>query len=181
MDLARPSVGLPECAGAAPYPARAIIWCLNGPYPERQARRVVGCALDVGGLTSQADDVALAASELVTNARRHAPGPYELRVYFDRTSVKVAVLDGGTDHAELARKLGQAALNEPVDGESGRGLQLVTGLFPGCWGTEATTTCTGSTPAKQAWITVTKPCLIAAGNADWPQPEALSLIALGIR
>ena len=42
-------------------------------------------------------------------------------------------------------------------GESGRGLQIVTGLFPGSYGVEPTVTCTGRTPAKQVWIEIECP------------------------
>ena len=71
--------------------------------------------------------------------------------------VKIAVMDGGGDHAELGRRLLQAAGGELADGESGRGLQIVTGLFPGSCGAEPTSTCTGLTPAKQVWIVIERP------------------------
>jgi hypothetical protein len=78
--------------------------------------------------------------------------------------VKIAVLDRGEDHHELALRMARAAAAGPLggesdcesdgesDGESGRGLQIVTSLFPGAWGAEPVATCTGVTPAKQAWF-----------------------------
>jgi hypothetical protein len=99
-------------------------------------------------------DVEAAVNELVTNAHQHAPGPYELRVYFGPAEVKIAVMDSGGDHTALARRLLQAATTDVFDGESGRGLQIVTGLFPGAWGAEAVASCLGLTPAKQVWIAV---------------------------
>ena len=102
-------------------------------------------------------DVELAVHELVANARLHAPGPYELRILLGRGSMKIAVMDGGGDHAELERGLLRAASGGLGDGESGRGLQIVTGLFPGSCGVEPTATCTGLTPAKQVWIEIERP------------------------
>lgn len=125
----------------------AIVRCLSGPQPEHRARRIVADALAAAGVKAELPDVELAVNELVTNARQHVPGPYELRIVFERASVKVAVVDGGADHAEPARRLLDAAAGGVADGESGRGLQIVTGLFPGSWGTGPAATCTGLTPA----------------------------------
>ena len=131
-----------------------IIRCLRGPQPERQARRLAACVLRRAGASCDVSDVETAVNELVTNARQHAPGPYELRIYIAPAGVKVAVMDSGGDHIALTRLLAQAATTEAFDGESGRGLQIVTGLFAGSWGTEAVASCMGLTPAKQVWITV---------------------------
>ena len=151
-DLA--AVALGDLAGHARY---AIIRCLHGPRPEHRARRLVVNILADGGTVARLPDVELAVHELVANARLHAPGPYELRILLGRGSVKIAVMDGGGDHAELESRLLRAASGEPADGESGRGLQIVTGLFPGSCGVEPTATCTGMTPAKQVWIEIECP------------------------
>jgi hypothetical protein len=149
---------MPPRIGAPPgHESQVIIRCLHGPRPEHRARRLVTDALAEAGIPNELPDVEVAVNELVSNARLHAPGPYELRVTLDRSSVKVAVLDSGADHLQLKRKLLQAAAGELADGESGRGLQIVTGLFPGAWGTEPSSTCTGRTPAKQVWITIALP------------------------
>ncbi|MGH3156812.1 MAG: ATP-binding protein [Streptosporangiaceae bacterium] len=137
-------------------PAPAIIRCLHGPQPERRARRVVTDVMTALGITTDLPDLELVVHELVANARQHAPGPYELRIFIGFTSVKIAVLDGGADHTRVARKLGQAAGGVLTDGESGRGLQIVTGLFR-CWGAESAATCTGMTPAKQVWVAMPRP------------------------
>jgi len=135
----------------------AIIRCLHGPRPEHRARRLVVSILAGAGVLTRLPEVELAVHELVANARLHAPGPYELRILLARDFVKIAVMDGGDDHAELERRLLRAASAGPADGESGRGLQIVTGLFPGSYGAEPTSTCTGLTPAKQAWIAIERP------------------------
>ena len=134
-----------------------IIRCLHGPRPEHRARRLVVSILAGAGVLTRLPEVELAVHELVANARLHAPGPYELRILLARDFVKIAVMDGGDDHAELERRLLRAASAGPADGESGRGLQIVTGLFPGSYGAEPTSTCTGLTPAKQAWIAIERP------------------------
>jgi len=141
-------VGLPGCA------ERTIIRCLHGPQPEHRARRLTACVLRRAGASCDVSDAETAVNELVTNARQHAPGPYELRIYIAPAGVKVAVMDSGGDHIALTRRLAQAATADAFDGESGRGLQIVTGLFPGSWGAEAVASCTGLTPAKQVWISV---------------------------
>jgi hypothetical protein len=146
---------VPPAVACSPGHVRyAIIRCLHGARPEHRARRVVVNVLAATGLEGELADVETAVNEMATNALRHAPGPYELRIVLGCQSVKVAVVDGGADHDELARKLLRAAAPELTDGESGRGLQIVTRLFPGSWGVGPTTTCTGLTPAKQVWIMI---------------------------
>lgn len=148
---------VPPAIGNSGHHGQVFIRCLHGPRPERRARRLVTEVLAGAGVQAELPDVELAVGELVTNARLYAPGPYELRILFDRAFVKIAVMDSGADHAELARKFRQAAAGGAADGESGRGLQIVTGLFPGSCGTEPASTCTGRTPAKQVWIMIARP------------------------
>ena len=156
----------PVAGNLTDQPRHAIIRCLYGPQPERMARRLVTDVLAGSGVIADLPDVELAVNELVTNARQHAPGPYELRIYRCRASVKVAVMDSGADHAELAQKLLEAASGGMADGASGRGLQIVTGLFPGSWGIEPASTCTGLTPAKQIWIIVARSAQARPGIAS---------------
>jgi hypothetical protein len=146
--------------GNADRSGQVIIRCLHGAHPEHRARRLVADILRQVGAVSDLPEVELAVSELVTNARQHAPRPYELRIFVTCTLVKIAVMDGGADHDALARRLVQAAAGVPADGESGRGLQIVTGLFPGSWGAEPVITCTGLSPAKQAWIAVPRSAVL---------------------
>ncbi|HLX51967.1 MAG TPA: ATP-binding protein [Streptosporangiaceae bacterium] len=146
-------------------PAQTITHRLDGPRPEHLARRVVTDVMTELGLIADLPDVELVINELVTNARQHAPGPYELRIFIECTTVKIAVLDGGADHAGIEHKLARAAQGAPTDAESGRGLQIVTGMFPGAWGAEPTVTCAGRTPAKQVWITMPRPTPDSPGQA----------------
>ncbi|GLZ09626.1 hypothetical protein Acsp03_70920 [Actinomadura sp. NBRC 104412] len=132
---------------------QVIVRCLHEPEPEHHARDMVVGILSRLGL-GKVFETELAVNELVTNARQHAPGPYELRVYLGATGITIAVVDGGDNHAEVAQRLLQAARERPTTEENGRGLQLVAGLFPGRCGAGPTTTCIGLTPAKQLWITV---------------------------
>jgi hypothetical protein len=162
---------LPALAvGGVPQEARqAIIRCLHGAQPEHRARRVVAYVLARAGISNELHDAEVAVNELVTNARQHAPGPYELRIFIGRAEVKIAVMDSGNDCHDLARRMVQAAAAGPLDGESGRGLQIVTSLFPGSWGAEPAATCTGLTPAKQVWITIPRPASPMAGTARDPR------------
>jgi len=130
----------------------AIVRPLCGTRPERRAREVLEEVLAWLGHKGEAFEAGLAVSELVSNARLHAPPPCELHVYPSVSGVKIAVVDGGDDYVELAHRLAQTQAGRATRGESGRGLQLVAGLFPGRWGVGPATTCTGLSPAKQIWI-----------------------------
>jgi anti-sigma regulatory factor (Ser/Thr protein kinase) len=134
----------------------AIVRCLYGPEPEHRARDVIAKALTWLGLGKHGFDAELAVGELATNARKHAPPPYELRVYVSKAVVKIAIVDGGVDHSELAGRLAGTTTGQPTECESGRGLQLVTGLFHNRCGAELTTTCTGLGPVKQVWIALSR-------------------------
>lgn len=150
---AHPSATAGNSLGAARY---ALVRCLYGPRPEWRARHLVADVLATAGVSAELSEVELAVHEMVSNARQHAPGPYELRIAFDRGVVHIAVLDCGADHVELGRKLARAAAARLTEDESGRGLQIVTGLFPDRWGAGPASTCTGLTPAKQVWITISQ-------------------------
>jgi hypothetical protein len=155
QEAAGPPAG--GSGGAGGHAGRVTIRCLHGRQPEHRARQIVADVLAGAGLAGELPDAELAVSELVTNARQHAPGPYELRIYVDPAAVKIAVMDGGADHIDVARKLVRAAAGLASGGESGRGLQIVTGLFPGSWGAEPAVACTGLAPAKQVWIMLPRP------------------------
>jgi anti-sigma regulatory factor (Ser/Thr protein kinase) len=142
--------------------------CLHGPQPEYRARQVVSGVLTHLGMDKELGDVEQAIQELVTNARKHAPRPYELRIYISYPAashpvVTVAVVDGGTDHAAVTRRLAEAAAGVPSLEESGRGLQMVTALFPGSCGAGPALTCPGRVAAKQVWISTPLPGQLAAG------------------
>jgi anti-sigma regulatory factor (Ser/Thr protein kinase) len=81
---------------------------------------------------STVEDVALAVSELVTNAVRHGDGRIELRIEVTDRSVKGEVIDGGGGFEYEMRSLG-------FDEVGRRGLQIV-GELSEQWGIHEGTT-----------------------------------------
>ncbi len=96
----------------------------------RAAREFVGDALTDQGFEGDSDVVLLLASELVTNAVRHAATPFEITVDVADDGVRVAVADGDVDHQPKVRHPGPEDTN-------GRGLLLVDELAAG-WGSDMT-------------------------------------------
>jgi hypothetical protein len=80
--LVPPGTGAPSS-----YATRAIVRCLHRSQPEHRARRLMTKVLAKAGVVNELRDVEVAVNELVTNARQHAPGPYDLRIVFQRYSV----------------------------------------------------------------------------------------------
>jgi hypothetical protein len=146
----------------------AIVRYLHGPAPERRARRLVTDVLADLGMAEEIDDVQLAVCEMVTNARKHAPPPYELRIFICAEIVKVAVTDGGTDLDALADRLAQTAAGVPSLEESGRGLQVITALFPNYCGVEPALAWPGRRGAKQVWVSVPRPAMPAPRPSTAP-------------
>jgi hypothetical protein len=122
---------------------RVASWRLAG-GGERvsEARAWVGCRLVDWGLPGLAEVAELLASELVTNALRHASGPIELQVLLLDEMVTLAVRDSETPLPRL-RRGGESD-------ESGRGLQLVASLS-GRWGARPTAA------GKVVWCDVPRP------------------------
>ncbi|AWW43208.1 ATP-binding protein [Streptomyces cadmiisoli] len=128
------STGAPSYSGALQRDDQAA----------EDARKIVDIVLAVWRLEHLADDVKLIASELVSNAARHARGTV-VRMVVTRTAryrVRVAVTD-------KSRDLPQLQIADPL-AEAGRGLCLVDalasnwGVIPLPWG-------------KQVWAEVTAP------------------------
>lgn len=99
----------------------------HDPRAARVARMTVRAALSGHGRRELVDDVELLASELVTNAYRHAGGPCSLRLTALRDGrLRVGVWDG---HPHVPALLTDAAADErrtvPPDASGGRGLHLV--------------------------------------------------------
>lgn len=114
------------------------------------------------------DEAELAVCEMVSNARRHAPPPHELRIFIYAKIVKVAVTDGGTDLAALADCLARAPAGVLSLEESGRGLQVITALFPDCCGVEPALAWPGRRAAKQVWISMPRPAMPAPRPSTAP-------------
>ena len=106
----------------------------------RAAREFVAGALRDQGFAGDTDVVLLLASELVTNAVRHAATPFEIRVDVDAGKVRVAVIDGDVDHPPEMR-------SPAPDDTNGRGLLLVDQLSA-VWGSSR------SESGKSVWFTL---------------------------
>jgi anti-sigma regulatory factor (Ser/Thr protein kinase) len=98
------------------------------PMNVRAARDFVADALDEQGFAGDKEIVLLLASELVTNAVRHAATTFEITVDVEPDRVKVAVIDGDMDHGPRVRHPGP-------DDTNGRGLLLVDQLSA-VWGSD---------------------------------------------
>lgn len=97
----------------------------------RAAREFVADTLSDQGFQGDTDTVLLLASELVTNAVRHAATPFEIVVDVrDEQDVRVAVVDGDLEHQPTVRHPGPEDTN-------GRGLLLVDQLASR-WGSDRT-------------------------------------------
>ncbi len=102
------------------------VWVRHAPASAAIVRRAVSDALHRAGASdSNAFDGALIASELVSNAVRHAPalpsGQLRVSWFLDEDSYTISVTDGGgLDHLSLPTP----ALRET----SGRGLRIVAAL-----------------------------------------------------
>ncbi|HUR03370.1 MAG TPA: ATP-binding protein [Nonomuraea sp.] len=94
-----------------------------------RVRRLTRARLAAWGLDEQVEIAELLVSELVTNALRHAPGPYRLTLFATDGMLRGEIEDAGTAplHVNQAR---------PGD-EQGRGLHMIN-LLACCWGSETT-------------------------------------------
>jgi anti-sigma regulatory factor (Ser/Thr protein kinase) len=105
-----------------PRPSLASLTLQLPPLPAAAtaARRFIGSALHEWGLDALADDAALVATELATNAIAHGGGPFTLGVERLDRGVVLTV-------ADRARSAPRRSLAEG-DAESGRGLHLIDAL-----------------------------------------------------
>lgn len=91
------------------------------------ARRSVVAQLRSWGLDEVEEEVALACSELVTNALLHGGGELEVRLSHDDRSVRLEVRDGSSLQPE--------ARQHPLDAGTGRGLSMVE-VVSSAWGSD---------------------------------------------
>lgn len=87
----------------------------------REARIAIARFLSKAQLSQLTDDAQLLASELVTNAVRHASGPIDVRAYVRDGFLRLEVGDSCVDHAPQKRQA-------DADDEGGRGMELVDKL-----------------------------------------------------
>jgi hypothetical protein len=155
--------------GSEGGPAGATRWPLDGARPESVARHVVTSVLS--GLEvspGRRDDAELAIQELVVNARLHAPGPHELHVAIAGDAVTFAVVDGGDDHAAVARLLADPLGQVPFCAERGRGLRIVAALFPGDCGARSARAAGQPETGKHVWFRVGPIKGMIAAQPGWP-------------
>ncbi|MER6075152.1 ATP-binding protein [Streptomyces sp. NPDC001817] len=123
-------------------------WTSCTPDAPAQARAALRCALDQLGFDGEViSDAVLTVSELVTNATRHAVGPYEMRLRRIAAEIICEVEDHDPQIPEIPafpatapytpaeenRGGGLEALYALLS-ESGRGLHIVHELTKGAWG-----------------------------------------------
>ncbi len=129
-----------------------------------RARSFVRDVLAAAGLDGEPlDDVVLGASELATNAIRHAGGIVEVRVDVDDDRVRVEV-DDSASGAVLPRQPG-------TFDTTGRGLLIVEGLATR-WGTAA-----AGARGKTVWFEVARPLPDETLEADLGGTDRLRLPA----
>ena len=104
-------------------------------------RRFVREALDIWGLAGMRDRAQVIASELGTNATRHAASPFRMTLTRGAAAVTLAVRDACADQP-------QPRTPDPAD-IGGRGLALVAGLAD-AWGT------TIESDGKTVWAQITR-------------------------
>ncbi len=109
----------------------------------REARIAIARFLSKAQLSQLTDDAQLLASELVTNAVRHATGPIDVRAYVRDGFLRLEVGDSCVDRAPEKRQA------DPDD-EGGRGMELVDKLSAR-WGWRA------CGDAKVVWLDLPMP------------------------
>ncbi|MFF3438294.1 ATP-binding protein [Streptosporangium sp. NPDC002721] len=125
---------------------RMIAWCLPPGNAARRAREVFRDRLTKLPLADDVlDELEIVVSELVTNAVRYAPGPYELRLLHDHgLPVRAEVVDAGAGTTLIEHLLHRPLpVPERVDDLElgGRGLRIVAELTHGRCGTQWTRLC----------------------------------------
>ncbi|MFC8124496.1 SpoIIE family protein phosphatase [Streptomyces sp. NPDC057302] len=125
--------------------AETALACESASIPA--GRRFLRAKLQEWGLMAQADTALLLASELLTNAFRHARGPFNLRLWHSVRELGVEITDRSTPRP-------RARLAESTE-EDGRGLLLVEALAD-AWGTRPTIN------GKTVWFTL----LLAPAEQD---------------
>lgn len=139
-----------------------LAWNASTARPTVYARELLqACLVELGICDERLDDALVMATELVSNATRHAQGPYELRVRRTAAELIVEVHDR-TRHIPELRFLPTEELFAAHDqdrgggseallarlAESGRGLSIVATLSAGCAGGRRTPT------GKSMWFAV---------------------------
>ena len=136
---------------------RMTAWCLPPTNAARRARELFRDQLTKLPLTTDVlDDLEIVISELVTNATRYAPGPYELRLLHDHgLPVRAEIVDAGAGTTLIDHLLRRPPVTpEHLDDLElgGRGLRIVTELTHGRCGTQWTRLCGTGQLGTAVWF-----------------------------
>ena len=139
---------------------RMVAWCLPPAMAPRRARTLLRtvlapCVWDEGRI-GQAE---LVASELATNALRHASRPYEMRVWrHGRLPVLCEIADSSPDlngipgHLRCPQSTGAGIEANLLLAERGRGLGIVAEMTSGLCGAYTTTLLGTGGRGKSVWF-----------------------------
>jgi anti-sigma regulatory factor (Ser/Thr protein kinase) len=122
----------------------------------REARIAIARFLSKAQLSQLTDDAQLLASELVTNAVRHASGPIDVRAYVRDGFLRLEVGDSCADCGPQPRQA-------TADDEGGRGMELVDKLSAR-WGWRA------RGQVKVVWLDLPMPT--SSPRPSTPRPSA---------
>jgi anti-sigma regulatory factor (Ser/Thr protein kinase) len=146
-------------------------------------RRAVSGLLADWGYDLLAQDAALAASELASNAILHTMSPYELVVRPVSGGVRLEVVDRRPDLCPGVVPTTGTAKSITATGTTGRGLQIVAQLASR-WGY------TTSVDSKSVWVEITEPGstgatdpIVAEGHRRTEDPDAVAfrLLSMPVR
>ncbi|KAF4407676.1 ATP-binding protein [Streptomyces lycii] len=148
-----PAQSWPPGGGLRGVPHTYTLFCPPLPTAPRIARDYVATVLRSLDLHRLADDAALCASEVVTNAFRHGGGCGSLLLLTAGSGeVRVTVYDSDPEHPVA----GAAGREADGEAESGRGLYILDALTEGKWGTEpGAPPWLGGADGKGVWFVLT--------------------------
>jgi hypothetical protein len=115
------------------------------PASSCRARQFVSGLAEEWGLRSIAEDAALCATELATNALLHSTGRFVVTVRLIGAGIRVEVMDGSPRQIPWATPRTGTASDLTAMGQSGRGLQIVSAMATR-WGVFSTV------EAKTIWV-----------------------------
>ncbi|MEU8378845.1 ATP-binding protein [Streptosporangium sp. NPDC048865] len=125
---------------------RMTAWCLSGNEAARRARTLLRDLLSRPPFAAEeVAELEVVVTELATNAGSYAPGPYELRVLYDRDlPIRAEVADAGGG-VPLIERLLQRPFTAPGQVDDlelgGRGLRIVHEFTAGRCGARWTRLC----------------------------------------
>ncbi|MEV5408159.1 ATP-binding protein [Thermopolyspora sp. NPDC052614] len=152
---------------------RIAAWSLPVHDAVRRARRLLRDQISHPALDAESiSDLDVVITELTSNAVRHAPGPYELRIlHIGGVPWRIEVADAGTG-AELIESLMRRPLVVPDQVEAlevgGRGLLIVAKLTSGRCGARQARLCGTGQNGTVVWFDL--PTMRYRGSASSADP-----------